>query len=221
MTEDRPYEFSPLALLKPIVRCLYRARKPTIDGSLRDWREEHRLPPLGELAGEPDFAQYYLAWNGGGLYLALEVPKQARVVVNRRNPAAADALEIFLDTRATQTSHRATQFCYHFVVLPAGGGSDRTQAEVRQVPIRRALQRARLADPGDLEVASELRQDGYSLELALRSEALHGYEPEPGARMALAFILHDIQRGRRFWGTAPEFPHARDPSTWSLIELQK
>jgi len=215
------HEFSPISLFKPIASCRYRPRRPTVDGKLREWRDEHRLAALSELAGEEDFAQYYLGWNGRGLYLALDVPKQAQVVVNRQNPPAGDALEVFVDTRATQTSHRATRFCHHFVMLPAGGGRNRKEAIVRQIPIRRALQRAPLADPEDMAVASELREDGYSLELALRTEALHGYEPEEGGRMALALVLHDIQRGRRFWGTAEDFPYARDPSTWSLIELVK
>ncbi len=214
-------EFPPIALLKPIARCRYRPRRPTMDGKLGAWGNEYRLPALSELAGEADFAQYYLAWNGRGLYLALDVPKEAQVVVNRQNPSAGDALDLFIDTRATQTSHRATRFCHHFVVLPAGGGSDRSEAIVRQVPIRRALQRAPLADPEHMAVASKLRADGYSLELALRTEALHGYEPEEGGRIGLALVLHDIQRGRRFWGTAEDFPYARDPSTWSLIELVK
>lgn len=212
-------EFPPIALFKPIARCRHRRRAPAINGKLGDWAEEYQLPPLDELSGEADLARFYLGWNRRGLYLALEVPKEQQVVVNRQNPTAGDGLELFVDTRATQTSHRATQFCHHFVVLPAGGGRWRKQAVLWQVPIRRALQRAPLADPEDLKVASELRDDGYALELALSAHALHGYEPEPGARMGLALVLHDIQQGRRFWGTSEDFPYARDPSTWSLIEL--
>jgi hypothetical protein len=153
--------------------------------------------------------------------VAVNVPKEARVVVNRQNPRAGDALEVFIDTHATQTSHRATQFCHQFVVLPAGGGAGRKEAMVWQAPMRRALQRAPMAAAEHLAVASKLGEDGYTLELALRAEALHGYEPEAGARMGLALVLYDIQRGPRFWGTSKDFPYIRDPSTWSLIELIK
>ena len=215
------YEFPPIALFKPIARCRHRRRAPAINGKLGDWSEEYQLPPLDELSGEEGLARFYLGWNRRGLYLALEVPKEQPVVVNRQNPTAGDGLELFVDTRATQTSHRATQFCHHFVVLPAGGGRWRKQAMVWQVPIRRALQRAPLATAEHLKVASELRDDGYALELALGVGALHGYEPEVGARMGLALVLHDIQRGRRFWGTSEGFPYTRDPSTWALMELLK
>jgi len=215
------HEFPPVALFKPIALCRYRRRAPVINGNLGDWSEGFLLPPLEELAGGEGLADVYLGWNGRGLYLALDVPKEAEVVVNRQNPPAGDALEVFVDTHATQTSHRATQFCHHFVLLPAGGGPARKQALVWQRPIRRALQRAPMADPQHVAVASELRGDGYVVELSLRAQALRGYEPEAGARMGLALVLHDIQRGRLFWGTCEDFPYARDPSTWSLIELVK
>lgn len=214
----RDYEFPPAALFTTIAVCPWRERSPRVDGKLNDWDATQIMPPLAELSGGAQYAPLLLAWNERGLYLALDVPKDAPVVTNRQNPPAGDALELFVDTRAAGTSHRATQFCYHLIVLPRPPGSARGGPLIWQLPLRRALQKSPPADFDAIRLAADLRTDGYALELAIPPEALHGYEPAPGRRIGLAAIVHNIQRGAQHWGTSPEFPYERDPSTWGLVE---
>lgn len=214
----RHYEFPSAALFTTIAVCPWRERSPRVDGKLGDWEKTQLMAPLDELSSGAQYAALYLAWNERGLYLALDVPKDAPVVTNRQNPPAGDALELYIDTRAGGTSHRATQFCYHLIVLPRPPGSARGGPLIWQRPLRRALQKAPNADLNAVRLAADLRADGYALELAIPPEALHGYEPAPGLRIALAAIVHDIQRGAQHWGTSPEFPYERDPSTWGLVE---
>lgn len=218
MRNAREYEFPPAALFSTIAVCPWRERSPRVDGRLGDWDDTQLMPALGELSGGVQYAALYLAWNERGLYLALDVPKDAPVVTNRQNPAAGDALELFVDTRAAGTSHRATQFCYHLIILPRPPGRSRGGPLIWQRPLRRALQPAPPADFGAIRLAAHLRDDGYGLELAIPPEALHGYEPAAGQRIGMAAIVHDIQRGATYWGTSPEFPYQRDPSTWGLVE---
>ena len=213
------YEFPPAVLFATIVRCRQREQPPRVDGRLDDWGDEHLLPPLQELADSNDYARLWMAWNRRGLYLALQAPREKRLVGNRQNPGSADALELFIDTRAGQTGHRATQFCHHFWVLPVGGGADRSRPLIWQEHIRRALRRAPLADPADLMVAAHHDGESYGLEVALAADALSGFEPEPGRLIAVAMIVHDVHRGWQSWGTSWEFPYETDPSTWGLVEL--
>jgi len=213
------WEFPPATLFRTISRCRRLATAPRIDGRLDEWSNECALPPVHELAGGADYARLLMGWREDGLYLAAEIPKTKPVVVNRSNPAAADALEIFIDTRAAQTGHRATQFCYHFRALPAGGGPERTRAIIQQTPIRRALRRSPVAPESAMRISSAQGVESYAVELALSGDALHGLELRAGTRIAVAIIVHDLEHGRQYWGVARDFPYERDPSTWGLVEL--
>jgi hypothetical protein len=189
-----------------------------VDGSLADWSEEHVMPPLGELSGGAQFAEVSLAWNERGLYMAVDVPKQEQVVTNSESPGSGDAIELLIDTRGAGTSHRASQFCYHLIILPTPPGELVEDPVISQRPIRRALQRSPQIELGAVRLATRLGESGYSVEAALEPDALHGYEPAPGLRIAMAVVIHDIQRGRQYWGTSPDFPWERDPSVWGMVE---
>ncbi len=212
------HEFPPAALFRSIAICPWREHSPELDGVLEEWSERELMPPLAELAGGEQYADLYLAWNGDGLYLALSVPKQERVVINRQSPGTGDALQLFIDTRGAETGHRATQFCHHLVVFPTGAGPEDERPSVVQRPLRRALQRAPEADFDAIGVASSLGSERYVVELGFPPESLHGYEPEEGLRIAMAAVVSDIQRGTQYWGTAPDLPYLWDPSTWGLVE---
>ncbi|MGI5817140.1 MAG: sugar-binding protein [Armatimonadota bacterium] len=212
------FEFPPAALFSTIARCPWRELSPRVDGSLADWSDEHLMPPLGELSGGEQFAALSLAWNERGLYVALEALREDPVVTNRENPASGDAVELLIDTRGSRTSHRASQFCYHLVTLPSPPGAARPEPVIWQRPIRRALQRSPQIDLSAVRLASRLGDGGYSLEMAFEPDSLHGYEPAPGLRIGMAVIVHDIQRGRQFWGTSPDVPWERDPATWGIVE---
>jgi len=212
------FEFPPAALFSTVTLCPWREKSPRIDGALGDWSDEQLMPPLGELAGEEQFASLWMAWNERGLYLALSVPKHERIVTNRESPSSGDAFELFIDTRGARTSHRASQFCYHLVVLPAPPGRADGDPVIIQRNIRRALQRSQPVEMASLRAASRFDTDGYAVELAFEPDALHGYEPRPGLRIGLAVAIHDIQLGRQLWGASPDAPYERDPSTWGILE---
>lgn len=212
------FEFPPAALFSTIAFCPWREQSPRVDGSLGDWSAEHAMPPLGELSGGEQFGTLSLAWNERGLYLAVDVPKHEQVVTNRESPGSGDAVELLIDTRGSRTSHRASQFCYHLFILPTPPGELREEPVIWQRPIRRALQRAPQVDLDAVRLASRFDDDGYAIEAAFEPDALHGYEPAPGLRIGMAAVIHDIQRGRQFWGTSPDFPWQRDPSTWGIVE---
>ncbi len=216
MSED--WEFPPAALFTTVAVAPWRKRSARIDGKLGDWDDGQLMAPLGELAGGEEFARVYLAWNEGGLYVAVDVPRDEPVVTNRQNPRAGDALELLIDTRGGRTSHRATQFCYHLFVLPARPGRSRGDPMIWQARMRRALQRSPEPDFGAIRLAAGLRDDGYAVELAFPPESLHGYEPAEGLRIGMAVVVHDIRRGTQYWGTSRDFPWDRDPSTWGLVE---
>ena len=195
-------------------------RKPTglvIDGDLSDWPEASRLPDLGAIDGSPGFAAVYLTWDAKGLYVAVDVPGKTTVAGNRQRPQTADALFLWIDTRDVRDALRAGRFCHHFIALPRGAG--RTRATAWQAPIQRAREQAPIGDPSHLTVASAIRRDGYSLELALPASALNGYDPAECSRLGFTYMITDLDHGTQLWNVPSGIPFGHDPSTWAAIEL--
>jgi hypothetical protein len=190
-----------------------------IDGDLGDWSEALRLPDLGAIDGSPGYATVYAAWDARGLYVALDVPAKSAVTVHRQRPHTADALFLWIDTRDVRDALRASRFCHHFIALPRGSGPARRKATAWQAPIHRAREQAPQCDPSQIPIASVVRPDGYSLELALPASVLNGYDPGECSRLGFTYMITDIDHGTQLWNVPPGIPFGHDPSTWAAIEL--
>lgn len=214
-------DFPSRMLFRPIASCP-RLRQPIVlDGDLADWSGIPALPPLGELDGERTFAQVYVAWSEEGLYLAERCAKPGgTVTVNRRRPASGDGLQVWIDTRAAQTAHRASRFCHHFLLLPRGGGPGRGEPVAWQANLRRARERPPLCDPSQIRLASRVEGDSYCLEVLLPTHLLNGFEPRAGERIGFNYFAHDVPGGKQVWSSPRAMPFDTDPSLWGLLELQ-
>jgi hypothetical protein len=187
---------------------------------------EYSLPDLSELRGASSFADVRLAWNDDGFGVSVEVRgKRLPLEVDPRAPAFSDGLQIWIDTRNTQTIHRASRFCHHFCLLPTGGGSASDEPFGVQLPIAQARELAPLAAKGSLLVRSTVNSDGYRLEAWLRREQLHGFDPpadrEAGSptRLGFYYLVRDAELGEQPLTVDARFPFAHDPSLWSTLEL--
>jgi hypothetical protein len=168
------------------------------------------LPPLDLRAG----------WNPHGLGFALAVTGRTRPVLSDpEDPPRLDALELWIDTRDTQTVHRATRYCHHLFVLPVGGGPEGREALVRPLPVARAREDAPLADEGEYLVRSQVARGGYLLEVWLASEVLFGFDPATQPRLGFFCCVHDLEHGRSPFSVGDAFPATSDPSLWHSLEL--
>jgi hypothetical protein len=192
-----------------------------VDGSLGEWGDATLLPDLRAMDGERSFAQVRLAWSAEGLYVGVHVEGKTQVVAHRQHPRSADALFVWIDTRDVRDVHRASRFCHQFVALPRGGGSDRRKATAWQLPIRRSRESAPLCSTTRLKVASKVREDGYSMELALPADVLNGYDPEESARLGFNYLVCDHELGGQTWSVPGGLPFDHDPSTWASVELTR
>lgn len=198
------------------------SRRPAglpLDGRLDGWDPGTRLPDLGALEGRPGFAHVHLTWDAAGLYFGVAVPGKTSVVSHRQHPRSADALFVWVDTRDVRDAHRASRYCHQFVALPRGGGSDRRQATAWQLPIRRARESAPLCSAAQVQVASDVQRDGYTMELTLPAAVLHGFAPEDNPRLGVNYLVCDHELGGQTWSVPPGLPFDYDPSTWAAVEL--
>jgi len=215
MTTDLP----PLAMFDLCVPIHRRTRRLTIDGDLSDWADEFRLPDLAAIDGTPGFAAVWMAWDGRGLYLALDARNKTHVRVDPKRPHKADAFFLWIDTRDVRDAMRAGRFCHHFVALPVSRGAARKAPSAWQAPIHRAREQAPICRPEELSSAAVVRPNGYSLELAIPAGALNGYDPGEFPRLGMTYMVTDTDHGQQLWNVPPHLPFGHDPSTWATIEL--
>lgn len=180
--------------------------------------EGFTLPDLGALNEGLCFAELRMAWNPGGIGISARVQgKSGLPVCNPTYPAESDGLQVWIDTRNTQSIHRASRFCHHFCALPDGG--KRKGPAAGQLPIARAREEAPLASPEQIRVNCESQRQGYLLEMWLPADVLTGFDPEANPRLGFYALVRDSELGEQFLTVGREFPFSNDPSLWSTVEL--
>lgn len=181
---------------------------------------EYSLPEVEELADGRALGDLRLAWNPTGLGIRIEVRgKKKPPKCDGAQLLDSDGLQLWIDTRNTQNIHRASRFCHHFCILPAGDLKDRTRPVFRQLAIARAKEDAPTIDSSQVTVSSELKSDGYILEIWLPTESLHGFEPESNPLVGFYYRIHDQELGEQHLSVGSEFPYQQDPSLWWSLEL--
>jgi hypothetical protein len=128
---------------------------------------------------------------------------------------------LWIDTRDSRTSHRASRYCQQFHFLPSGGGEDKDEPAVVPMKINRALQDAPLPDAASIPFRTTITKDGYRLEVFLPAAALSGFDPAEHPRLGFYYVVRDRELGDQFLSVNGDFPFADDPSLWSVLELVK
>jgi hypothetical protein len=184
--------------------------------------ESARLQNYAELDGLTNFADLRVGWNELGLAVQVEVRgKEQLPTGDADRPRSCDGLSLWIDTRDSRASHRASRYCHHFQFLAAGAGADRDQPFVTQSKINRAQQDAPLANLADIPFRVHRSKGGYRLEAFLSAAALYGFDPQEHPRLGVYYVVRDQERGDQFLSVNWDFPFGDDPSLWAVLELVK
>ncbi len=207
-----------------LFRFSFPARKienvPRRTGRLLDLPDDCLLPSLGELDQATDFAQVKLAWNDGGIGISVEVTGRTRKPqIPKGEQPFVDSIGIWIDTRNTQTVHRATRFSHHFLVSPLGGGAKRDQPGVMALPVARAREEKQLPDTSVVKLWAEIRDTGYLLEAWFPQSVFVGFDPESQGQIGFHYMIRDAELGDQTLAVGQEFPYESDPSLWQTVEL--
>ncbi len=197
------------------------ARKPFLDLD-----KAAPLPDLGMLDAAPPFATLRPGWNDAGIGFRLEVSgKRMPVFADGSDPTESDGVQLWIDTRNTQSIHRASRFCHHFVFWPIpenwtknakGAGA---AAGAQQLVIALAKEDAPMNRAGLLRAVSRGTRGGYELDIWIPSECLQGYEQESNPLLGFYYCVRDAELGEQVLSVGREFPFDHDPSLWSTLEL--
>lgn len=202
--------------------CRHVPGIPDDDEDLFSLPEACRLDNFAALDGQRNFADVRVAWNEDGLAVQVEVRgKEQPPVGDAARPRLSDGLSLWIDTRDSRTSHRASRFCHQFHFLPAGGGPDRDEAAFVQTKIHRALADAPMAPAGAVALRCRGRANGYRLAAWLPAAALAGLDAEQSPRLGLFYVVRDSELGEQASGLTADLPYAEDPTLWGVLELVK
>lgn len=213
----------PSFLLRLSLPCLYNKRMPNLKSDrLLGLPENYRLADFSAMEGRRSFADLRVAWNEKGIGVQIEVKgKENPVQGHATKPKGSDGLTLWIDTRDSRTSHRASRFCHQFHLLPTGGGVTEDQPSFSQSKIGRALQDAPIVSASAVPFQSQLTKTGYILEAFFSSQVLNGFDPEQNPRLGFFFAVRDQELGEQLLSATPEFPYWEDPSLWHILELTK
>lgn len=201
--------------------CPYIKKLPHERGDrLLDLPETCRLEFLGALDGKRPFADVRSAWNELGLAVQVEVRGKDQLPQgDAAQVRGSDGVTLWIDTRDSRASHRASRYCHQFHFLPIGGGANHDEPLATQAKIHRALQDAPLAPAESIPFRCQIRKSGYVLEAFLAAPLLHGFDPEQNTRLGFFYVVRDLELGEQMPGLGPEFPFWEDPSLWNVLEL--
>ncbi len=209
---------SPLFLFRFAFPCLYRRRVWSDQGA--GLEAKYRLPIFSQLGGDKPIADLRAAWNGTGISFWLRVTGKTQAPWCRATRLEdSDGLQVWIDTRDTQTIHRASRYCHRFVFLPSGDGAGLRSPVARWLSINRAREEPKPVAAGDLQVRSQRLKDGYQLEALVPATALTGFDADEHPRLGFSYVVIDRELGWQTFSIGPEFPIMEDPSLWGSMEL--
>lgn len=201
----------------PVARCDDLPRS----AMLVDLPASHAVAHPALLEGQTPFGELRVAWNPDGLGFQLIVSGKRRPPqCHPERPAESDGLQLWIDTRDTQSIHRASRFCHWFCLLPVGDGPDGLQPTGAQLPVARAREDAPLCDPDAILLASTVLADGYTLRAWLPAGILNGYDPQAQPALGFNYLVRDAELGTQSLAVTDDFPSASDPSLWSTLTLE-
>jgi hypothetical protein len=202
--------------------CRYRKDMPLRGDRLLDLDDSHALDNHASLDEKKNFATVRLAWNEMGLGVQLDVRgKENAPQADVSRPRGSDGITLWLDTRDSRASHRASRYCHQFHFLPVGGGAEREEPIAVASRINRALEDAPLADSRGIAVKRTSHRSGYVLEGFLPALVLNGFDPDQHRRLGFFYSVKDEELGEQLSSITAEFPFWEDPSLWNALELVK
>jgi hypothetical protein len=208
-------------LLRVAHPCLYLGDRPLEEGDdLLDLPEACRVDNFAAMDERPAFADVRLAWNERGLALQVTVRgKEQPAVGDVARPRQSDGVTLWIDTRESRGSHRASRYCHQFHLLAAGGGPEKDEPAFVQGKINRALEDAPTAPAGAVPFRRDRRRNGYLLEAFLPATVLNGFDPEQSSRLGFYYAVRDQEQGEQTLAVDADFPWAEDPTLWEVLEL--
>jgi hypothetical protein len=191
-----------------------------IDGNLKEWSALNLVPDLMHLRNSRPFANVFFTWDDDSIYVGFDVTgKRKPAEVLPRRPWARDCMELWIDVRNDKTRRRYSEHCHHFFLLPKGRKGKPELATASEWNQPGSAVHDTVFDHPEIEVASLVQKDAYSIEARISRGAIPTYDPVNHPVIGFNYHINDTDRRAQWWSCGTDFPRHMDPSTWGSIEL--
>lgn len=187
--------------------------------------ESYQLPDLASLdratsASERRFADVRMGWAPEGIAMTVNVTEKLNALwCHDSRLDESDGLQVWVDTRATHTLHRATKFCVRYAFSPRGAGRGNVDPVADQLLISRARENSRPVRPRELQIVSSVTKKGYQLACFMPAATLTGYDPTQYRSLGFNYAVLDRELGLQTFSCGPGMPYDEDPSCWATLEM--
>jgi hypothetical protein len=189
-------------------------------GRLLDLPDSCALADIGQLDGKERWAEVRVAWNPGGLAIAVLASGVSPVQLSAGRAEGFANAQFWIDTRDTRDVSRATRFCNRYVArLEAKRSERKLIVKASQQPVVRATNDSPRCDPELIVSRAEHSRNAWILEVFLPAKAVNGFDPETNRRLGFAYQISDFVREDQFLSVGRDFPVGENPSLWSTLEL--
>ena len=183
---------------------------------------EFEIPHFGRFEGQEKFADFRVGWTPEGLFFDISVSGKSQSVWCRTTQILeSDAIFVWIDTRNTQSIHRASRFCHWFVFLPSGGGAQRDSATASMLKINRAKENPKTFQMFRPNVAVKMKSNGYRMQFFVDGNSLTGWNTQDHRTLGFSYLVNDRELGTQTLATGTEFPMSSDPSLWHCMQLSE
>ena len=225
-------ELNPMELLIPVafyfrfsVPVNYIEGIPKRGKSLLKLPKKCLLPNLSLSENPKPYAEIAVAWNEQGVGMsavfqaAPNAKTEAEFQVDQNTPATSDGLHIWIDTRNTQSIHRASRYCHQFAFLPSVGKNPKSKPSVHSIPISRAKEHPNPIETELLQWKVTQEKTKHRWEAWIPAEVLTGFDAENIQKLGFTYHLKTTLSGSQYLTVNEDFPFASDPSLWTTLEL--
>lgn len=208
------------AFFEFIFHCQKTKSEIKIDGDLSKWNPSNLVPDLMHLSGQKPFADVYFSWDYDNLYIGFNVPsKNTPVDVDRARFWSKDCMELWIDVRNDKSLRRYNEHCHHFFLLPMGNKNDNQLATAGECREAGSSIQDTIYDHEEIEIASIIKSNGYSLEARIPRSVIPTYDPINFPLIGFNYHINNTDRKAQWWSCGTDFLRHVDPSTWGTIEL--
>lgn len=179
------------------------------------------LPDLAPFHREDAFASVALAWHEEGIHCTVQSTSTIQESIFP-DFQTGDAVELFFDTRDVKTSGFNTRFCHQFFFLAEPVDMDGEVVQAGEITRFRTEDIHELCNAKLLIVDCLKQRKGYTLNIFIPAECLHGYDPAQIDRLGFTYRIHRSGGTPQcFSASSEDFPIEQQPSLWASLKLTK
>lgn len=177
-------------------------------------KKGYQLEPLPQFELE-DLAIVHIAWSQDSFHLFFDIDKP--IEKTESDYRKSDSVELFFDTRDNKQKNIVSRFCHHFAIYPEKVDG----SFFKEVTRFRGEDMHPIAAKDTIEVIVSVKKKSYSMQIKIKAEALHGYQPSEFDQLGFCYRVNQVNLDPvGFYAPFDTIAIEKHPSSWSSLLLK-